>query len=223
MSGFAAQNLWRGDGTLQSQSDKTDRRVQHTRQALREGIVRLLGRKPIDKISVKELCEEADINRSTFYAHYSSPDDLLEQVERELFRDLDAYLDGYSFKADEEESFKKLVMIFEYVAENAELCAPLMSGNGDPGFQTEIMTLVQNQVRDWHDAQAGDAELIEYMLTFCVNGSLGIVRKWLQSGLNKSASAIAELVMLFTYRGTSDYLPSASCAPTANGNDGGAT
>lgn len=37
-----------------------------------------------NKISVRELCERADLNRSTFYAHYSEPKELLEEVENEL-------------------------------------------------------------------------------------------------------------------------------------------
>jgi AcrR family transcriptional regulator len=186
-------------------SEKVDRRVKYTKLALRESAINLLQRKPIEKISVKELCEAADINRSTFYAHYDSPADLLEQIERELLRDLNAYLDGYNFKEYEEESFKKIVMIFEYVAENAELCKVLLGETGNMKLQREIMTLVQyHGLRDWQGA-AEDEEAVEYMLSFGVSGGIGLLQKWLRGGLTRSAREVAEMVIKFTYRGLSAF------------------
>ena len=49
----------------------TDRRVRKTRGQLRQGLVRLMREKSIQDITVKELCEECDINRGTFYLHYT--------------------------------------------------------------------------------------------------------------------------------------------------------
>ena len=50
---------------------KVDRRVRKTKSQLRKGLARLLQEKSIGEITVKELVEEVDINRSTFYLHYS--------------------------------------------------------------------------------------------------------------------------------------------------------
>ena len=55
---------------------KSDRRVQYTRRALQESLVSLMREKPLQKISVKEICARADINRSTFYVHFGSPEDV---------------------------------------------------------------------------------------------------------------------------------------------------
>ena len=61
---------------------KEDRRVRYTKQAIRDGFLRLLAEKPIEKISVTEICREADINRGTFYAHYSDPYVLCKPLRR---------------------------------------------------------------------------------------------------------------------------------------------
>ena len=45
------------------------RRTQYTRRALRDALIELLADKPLARITVRELCERADVNRSTFYAH----------------------------------------------------------------------------------------------------------------------------------------------------------
>ncbi len=64
---------------------KQDRRVQYTKKALRESLLSLLQEKPLEKIGVTELCERADINRSTFYVYYGSPQELLNTILDEMF------------------------------------------------------------------------------------------------------------------------------------------
>lgn len=56
-----------------------DRRVARTREALFESLVRLMRRKHYEAISVQDILEEANVGRSTFYAHFASKDDLLER------------------------------------------------------------------------------------------------------------------------------------------------
>ena len=54
---------------------KEDRRIRITKKAIKESLIELLQEYPIAKISVKMICESADINRSTFYAHYNDQSD----------------------------------------------------------------------------------------------------------------------------------------------------
>lgn len=51
--------------------EKTDRRVRRTRTLLTRGLIQLMKEKDIKEISVKELSDLADINRGTFYLHYT--------------------------------------------------------------------------------------------------------------------------------------------------------
>jgi len=78
-------------------STKLDRRKQYTRMVLKDSIMKLLKEKSISTITVKEICKEADINRSTFYAHYSDQYDLLEKIEEEIIEDMITYLNQYDF------------------------------------------------------------------------------------------------------------------------------
>ncbi|HJC89307.1 MAG TPA: TetR/AcrR family transcriptional regulator, partial [Candidatus Eisenbergiella intestinigallinarum] len=62
---------------------KTDLRIQKTEQAIRNAFIELRTKKPLEKITVKELCELALINKSTFYAHYEDMYALSEAMEQE--------------------------------------------------------------------------------------------------------------------------------------------
>lgn len=66
-------------------TNQTDRRVRKTEALLLKGLMQLMETKDIRDISVKELSDLVDINRSTFYLHYSDIYDMLAQIENELF------------------------------------------------------------------------------------------------------------------------------------------
>lgn len=62
----------------------TDRRVARTRLALRDALLALLAEKGWDELSVQEICDRADVGRSTFYLHYQSKEDLLSEGLNDL-------------------------------------------------------------------------------------------------------------------------------------------
>jgi AcrR family transcriptional regulator len=188
--------------------ESADRRVKYTKLALRDSLIALLQKKTIEKVSVKDICETADVNRSTFYAHYTDQHDLLRQIEQEVLRDLNAYLDGYNFKEFEAEALQTMSRIFEYIVANAELCKIILGENGDLAFQKKIMTIVQQQcMREWRGKNTVDEGLLEYAMIFIVNGSIGVVQEWLQSGVKAPAREMAELILNFTYHGLAALLP----------------
>lgn len=59
---------------------KQNLRVTISKRMLKEGLIRCLKRKPLEKITVSELCRDAQVNRTTFYNHYVIPKDILMEI-----------------------------------------------------------------------------------------------------------------------------------------------
>src|SRR5580704_5851616 len=69
-------------------AENTDPRVLRSRLMLMESLLRLLGRKEFEDISIQEITDEATLNRATFYLHYPDKNALLQAMTAARFRDL---------------------------------------------------------------------------------------------------------------------------------------
>jgi AcrR family transcriptional regulator len=166
---------------------------------LKESFIKLLEKKDISKISIKEICEDADINRATFYAHYNDQYDLLRKIENELLHNINAHLAEINQEINNMDAILLAEKIFEYLKENAKLCKLLLSERGDFNFQKQVIMLVYDiiisQLTDKNMLTKEDAE---YVYSFTIAGCVGIVQKWLDEDMKKSAHFMAEMVVNLT-------------------------
>ena len=65
-------------------AEKINQRVAVTKRLLKESLIEILSKKTIRKVTVTELCLRAGINRSTFYAHYRIPSDILTEIKKDF-------------------------------------------------------------------------------------------------------------------------------------------
>ncbi len=170
-------------------ASRTDRRVQYTKRALRDALVKLMRKSHISKVSVKALCDEADVNRSTFYAHYRNQYDLLAQIEAEALADLRKYL------LEDMPRTRNVVKILEYAQANASLFIMLLE-ESEGEFQRQIMELahlVDLRMNDRADADIDDKA--EYRYLFAVTGALGVLTQWLKKGTPQSPAEMSALLL----------------------------
>lgn len=179
---------------------KTDRRVRYTLMVIKESFVRLLEQKPISKISVKEICEAADINRATFYAHFTDPYDLLSHIETEMIDGINQYLRSYDFTDRSRASVEMLAKILEFIKANAKIFNILLNSNGDIQFLQEVVQVIGEQ---HFFALAESRDDSEYMFLFFANGCIGMIRKWLKEGMQKPTGELAELILRLSMDGSS--------------------
>ena len=153
----------------------TDRRVRKTRGQLRQGLVRLMREKSIQDITVKELCEECDINRGTFYLHYTDVYQLLHSIEDELLVEFERVLDGLTAQSVLAAATPSPAMcsMFELLADNADMCLVLLCHNGDMAFLEKVKDIVRLRVLDEWGAQfrSNGRDTYDYVYSFIVSGA----------------------------------------------------
>ncbi len=182
---------------------KTDRRVKYTKTMLKQALVELMKTQHISKISVKSLCEHADINRSTYYAHYVDQYDLLRQLEQEVLDNLKQYLQKQDIDSNYPVSVQVLTRILDYVQENAELFRALLSENCDWSFQKDIMEL--SRVVSIQAGRRLDERTIEYLRVFGITGCISMVQKWLREGMIEPTSVMSEIALGALYHGITSF------------------
>ena len=121
------------------------RRTRYTRLAMQDALVELLQDQPLGSITVKALCERADVNRSTFYAHYTSIEDLLHDIEDETMAWVTAALDQLLAQPDSAGIEHVIERICQYIADNRKHLQVLMSPKADIGFQQQLLGLIYSR------------------------------------------------------------------------------
>lgn len=178
---------------------KDDRRVKYTKMVLKESFISLLEKKNISKITVKEICENADINRTTFYNHYSDQYDLMRKLENELIENIGDYLAKYTQKETDLDLVEMLEKIFEYIKKNAKLCRMLLSEEGNLNFQKRIIMLAYDKnITNLVNENISLKEDMDYIYSFIITGCIGVVQKWLDDNMKKSTKSLAKMLISLT-------------------------
>ena len=173
---------------------KDNRRSQYTRTALRRALLTLMLEKPVNRITVKELCAAADVNRGTFYAHYASPEQLLSQVENEFYLDLLTEVASFQQADDVERIFTKAIYALR---ERRELASVLFGPNGDREFLNRVIRVAHDMCIVQWSGISPDAprEALETLYTFIAHGVARTLQEWLMEG---SATPPEELAAILT-------------------------
>lgn len=178
---------------------KVDQRVRLTQNLLKNALVQLMHEQHISKISIRAICEVADINRSTFYVHYSNQYDLLHKIEQEVLDNLNKYLSNQALDENHPISVQVLTKVLDYVKDNVELFKALLSENCDFTFQKNLIELAQ--VISAQQNQAFDEKTQEYIKLFGFTGIISMLQKWLHDGTNESPAQMAEFIIQICYYG----------------------
>ncbi|REJ07517.1 TetR/AcrR family transcriptional regulator [Halobacillus trueperi] len=184
-------------------NEKLDRRKKYTRKVLKESLISLLAEKPISDITVKELCALADINRSTFYTHYSDHYDLLSKIEEEITEDMNRYLHSYNYE-HEEESIQMTEKILEYVIENKLMFQTLLNKEAAPTFEKRMMDLTRGFMRNnWMDEHMPNKHESEYLSSFVISGAIHVIKDWIEKDMDQSPREMAVMINHFINYGFS--------------------
>ena len=165
----------------------------------------LLKKKSFEYITVKELCESAGVNRSTFYLHYENIGDLLDETTNYLTDQFCSYFDvdttdfvrNISNCEPNELNFisdKYLTPYLTYIKENKEVFATALSNGKSFGFEKTYKRMFEhifNPILEKFKYPEGDRN---YVLMYYLNGITAIVSQWLNDGCEKNITEVIRII-----------------------------
>ncbi len=175
---------------------KENQRVTVTKRMLKEGLLRLLEEKPLEKIHVNELCRESGINRATFYRHYETPYDLLAELEMEIAGEL---LTNLSVQKPQtmQEGQKILETLCTHVREHADVFKVLFRCNSDEDMRRKL-TVFYSQLwelrKDERQLANMDEETVRMVITLLGGGCYCLLRYWIMYDISKTPKEIAAIL-----------------------------
>lgn len=175
---------------------KENRRTKMTRLLLNESLLKFLAQKPLARITVKEICEDADINRSTYYTHFTDPYDQLKKLEAELMVDMSIYVESLLLEDahDEQKQYQAFKSILAYILSKKHIFQVLLEKSGDVDLQRDILTFFGEKLFPAEKAQGAEG----YKFVFASTGSFGIIYSWLINDTPVSVDELSKIITEFT-------------------------
>lgn len=173
-------------------------------------LISLLKKKPFEYITVSEICETAGVNRSTFYLHYETIGDLLNETARYLLNDFLSYFstDTQSValnlaNCEPEELFficdKYLTPYLTYIKEQKEVFRTALTHNKTLGFEAVYKRMFKNIFNPILDRFNYPPEDRQYVMMYYLNGITAIITEWLKNDCDKSIEEISKIITVCIY------------------------
>ena len=172
---------------------KDNQRTKLSKLLLKNALTDLLrDKESISRISVRELCTTAGLNRSTFYAHYNEPKDLLKEMEDEILTSTKEHLEKIG--AENDIGARKYILSFlKYIKDNDKTFRCLLIDSADPQFRTRFMQQTIVQFIENLDISL-PPKTDQYVYSYILNGSSGILIQWIRSDYECDENTICNLL-----------------------------
>lgn len=181
---------------------KENQRIALTRRLLKESLLQLMSEKNIQAITVRELCETAEINRSTFYNHYGCPADVLKEIEMDIISDLaeiwEEHDEGKGWSIN-----KRVETLCSYLLEHKKT-ARLLLRDSDTNSEFAVLLFQAAHVRSVYEesfAYEKNTYHKQLMITFLTNGSYHMLRQWILEDIPMTPKEIGDLIYLAATQG----------------------
>lgn len=181
-----------------------DKRMIKTKKAIRSAFAELSIEKELEQITVTDIAKRADINRKTFYAHYSSIDDILCEVENEIVVLFEKDIAKLNLK-----NIEHPLILFRYISKRIdgdfEFYSRLFKGRASHTLFTKLIDLcVEKSKMIFADTEMTE-EQIEIMSGFTVAGANYVYQMWYMKHPERSLDELMEDLGILMMQGVNGY------------------
>ena len=170
--------------------NKSESKYFNTALLMDEALLLLLEKKEYEFITVKEICEKAGVNRSTFYLHYESIDELLYETIEMINRKINDTSKDSLFLIDD----KYLIPYLECIKENKKIYKIIHNNPNVFKNQKTFSNMYNNLFKKILEKYEVPFEEQEYIFSFFCYGLVAIVQKWINNDCKDEITKIAEIM-----------------------------
>ena len=162
--------------------NNSDRRVKRTKRLLKESLSKLLQTKELHNISVKELTDLADVSRGAFYTHYQDIYDLYDQMESDLFKEINNII----IKEPTHKYNEVYKTLINYIYDNANICRIFMIRNSPGTFRNKMTNFFEEKFHSIVLYEMDMPEMKEewkFISRYQNEGFISVLSLWLETDL----------------------------------------
>ncbi|MGE5702630.1 MAG: TetR/AcrR family transcriptional regulator [Clostridia bacterium] len=188
-------------------SKRMDPRVKRTREMLWNALISLLREKEYSKISVQEIAERATLNRTTFYLHFYSKDDLLEQSFEEIMNELKKMVsmtyEEFDYRIDQPHPV--LVRLFEQIALHSAFYRTILTEKNMQHLIDRMKDIMTQFMKEGLERMKADkvefAVSVDITVPYFASAYLGVIFWWLEQDMPYTPTYMARQVTQMSSRG----------------------
>ena len=179
-----------------------DRRVLRTKKLLRNSLFSLIGEKPADKITVKDLTLRAGVNRSTFYCYFSDIPDMLEKLQDEVYGSFASRVLINKPELSDAEKLTAYIRAFlDFILENADVCTYMADSDVFSTLSQKIRNALFGSLPD-SKSVFPESDPRRYSAVFGMYGAWAAIIEWMHEGMKIPADVFSSfLVKFYLYGG----------------------
>lgn len=181
--------------------NKQEAKYFHTASLMDEALLLLLEQKDFDRITVKEVCQKAGVNRTTFYLHYESMNDLLEETIDMINKKFSESLSSISADDPRSEvltSEKYLRPYLTFIKDNMRAYRVIHQKDHLFNSQKTFNSFYQSIFSPALSHFGVDENEKKYVFAFYTQGTVAIIGKWLEDNCKDDIDLIIDLIMRHT-------------------------
>lgn len=173
---------------------KEYRSAARSRKMIRQAFFEILKEKSFEKITVTDIVKRADVNRSTFYAHYPDVMGVVEEIQEEILEYTQNFMDNINFKDFYENPKPYLQSIVKLVAENNELYRLLMtSAMASKQLDKLKYIIIERTLETLEGTNRFESRFeLEFATRFFMGGVVDVYTQWLNGVIDCSLEDLTD-------------------------------
>lgn len=179
---------------------KLDRRQIRTKRRIREALMALVVEKPLEKITIKELAERADIDRKTFYLHYGAISEVVIEMQEEILGRLESMIEAYDLFQPDFDAQALFRDINSIVGSESEFYRRMLVMDRYSFFYERLKDMMkaylQRKYHDHLDSTTVSRVKLELYMEYVATGVMAVYVHWLKHpeySLDEVAEAASEI------------------------------